>query len=210
MGIDQQAPEGVYRYGKGKVCVLRKDPKEFVMKRGADRQLLSAVQQFYDEELKGEPLQFKNSFYLERGAYSLVSVMDENVNRDPYVVKGMLIDLFDPALPVLAEKVVQPGEQAFLYDVSRVSDPNRPQVLAAAARIYDESHTSNSYSFVAKSPIDTDNVMRVMLPQEPQVTATDAAGQSLQTLQWEWDEKSHTCLIRFENHPDGVKVALRW
>lgn len=210
MGIDQQAPEGVYRYGKGKVCVLRKDPKEFVMKRGADRQLLSAVQQFYDEELKGEPLQFKNSFYLERGAYSLVSVMDESVNRDPYVVKGMLIDLFDPALPVLAEKVVQPGEQAFLYDVSRVSDPNRPQVLAAAARIYDESHTSNSYSFVAKSPIDTDNVMRVMLPQEPQVTATDAAGQSLQTLQWEWDEKSHTCLIRFENHPDGVKVALRW
>lgn len=209
MGIGEQAKEGVYTYGKGKVCLLRKDPKEFVMKQGADQPLLAAVQNIYEKELKST-LQFKNSLYLERGAYRLVAVMDESVNNEPYVVKGTLIDLFDPTLLVMTEKVVNPGEQAFLYDVGRVSDPQRPQVLATAARVYDEERTANTYRFEAKSPIETSNVMRVLLPAMPEVAVTDAAGQALPAIKWEWDEKSHTCLVCFENHPDGITVSFTW
>ena len=40
MGIPQKASEGVYRYGKGRVYVLRHDPKEYVLTQGGDRQLL--------------------------------------------------------------------------------------------------------------------------------------------------------------------------
>lgn len=83
-------------------------------------------------------------------------------------------------------------------------------MLAAAARVYDEERTANSYRFVAKSPIETSNVMRVLLPAMPEVAVTDAAGQALPAIKWEWDEKSHTCLVCFENHPDGITVSFTW
>ena len=62
------------------------------------------------------------------------------------------------------EKQVNPGEQAFLFNIGRVENPGTPQVLATAARVYEENRTSDDYSFVAKSPSNTTNVMRVLLP----------------------------------------------
>jgi hypothetical protein len=55
-------------------------------------------------------------------------------------------------LPVLSEKVVNPGEQSLLYDLSRVSNKKQPKVLASASRIYDVKIMQNNFSFKAKAP----------------------------------------------------------
>ena len=90
----------------------------------------------------------------------------------------MVIDLFDPQLPVLAQKTVNPGEQSLLYVVGRVPNKKQPQVLASASRIYEEKSQTGSYSFVAKSPAKTLNSVRVLLPAQPKETKlTDSAGQ---------------------------------
>jgi hypothetical protein len=125
-------------------------------------------------------------------------------------MKGTFIDLFDPEIPVLKEKSVMPGEQAFLYNVSSVKDRKKPQVLATAARIYDEKTSNKAYSFVAKSPLNTTNVMRVLLPRKASsIEVTDTAGKTIQSKS-SWDESSKTYFLSFENHPDGVHVTLRW
>ena len=211
MGIGAGPAEGIYAYGEGKVYVLRKDPKEFVMEEGGDKELIDRVRRAYEADARAGALAFKNHFYLERGPYDLVSVMDESVSDKPYTVRGRLIDLFDPALPVLDEKRVEPGEQAFLYDIDRVPDPERPQVLAGAARVYEERVGRDRYSFVAKSPARTTNVARVLLPAEPrEVKVTDASGQPLAGARYEWDAASRTCRLVFENSPEGVHVAFSW
>ena len=105
---------------------------------------------------------------------------------------------------MLSEKEVQPGEQAFLYDLDKVADKTRPQVLAAASRQYDETFTDHSFSFVSKSPANTGNVMRILLPKEPNVVNVGV------TSQWSWDASSHTLLLEFENNPNGVMVHLGW
>ena len=121
-----------------------------------------------------------------------------------------MIDLFDPEIPVLDEKQVNPGEQAFLYNIGSVKNPDTPQVLASAARVYDEKVASNEYTFVAKSPLNTTNVMRILLPEKPvRIEVTDAAGKVLE-LDTSWDESSKTCFLSFENNPDGVGVKLGW
>ena len=131
--------------------------------------------------------------------------MDESpVSSEPLVLKGSFIDLFDPSLPVLSEKEVQPGGQAFLYDLDKVADKTRPQVLASASRQYDEMVTSNSFSFVSKSPADTENVMRILLPQAPKQVQVSIASRS------SWDEESQTLLLGFENDPEGVLVRIEW
>ena len=209
MGLEKSPKEGVYTYGKGKIYVQRKDPKEYVLQKNQDAELIAVVKKGYEEDAKAGNLEFKNNFYLERGAYRLVSVLNESVSDEPYVVKGNLIDLFDPNLPVLTEKVVRPDEQSFLLDINKIENPNKPQVLAAAARVYEEKIGESDYSFVVKSPIETTNVMRVLLPKAPKAVVTDAAGKEV-AAKCEWDEASQTCLLGFENSPEGIFVKLNW
>ena len=200
MQIPAKAEEGVYQYGKGRVYVVRQDPKEFVMQAAGDQSLLSVIEKAYGK------LEYKNHFYLERGPYVLAAVVDENaVSSEPLQLNGSYIDLFDPKLPCLKQKTVNPGEQAFLFDIRAVSQKNRPQVLAAASRQSDECIGKKSYSFIAKSPAETDNVMRILLPKKPkEITASCSPFTS------EWDEDTHTLLLQFENHPEGVQVKIEW
>ncbi|MDR3194183.1 MAG: hypothetical protein LBT76_02685 [Tannerella sp.] len=210
MGIDRAAREGSYGYGAGTVCVIRRNPKEFVLAANQDSQLIDRVKTLYEQGARGGKLMFKNSFYLERGPYRIVSVMDESVDDRPYVLTGRFIDLFDPLLPVLTRKEVQPGEQAYLYDLKQADDGGKPQVLATAARIYDEQTVKNSYSLTARSPLNTTNVMRILLPGVPvEYTACNAQGEPVE-VQSAWDSDSKTCFLSFENHPDGIRIELKW
>ena len=200
MQMPQKAEEGVYTYGKGRVYVVRQDPKEFVMQEANDHSLLSVIEKAYGK------LEYKNHFYLERGPYTLAAVVDEDaVSSEPLQLNGSYIDLFDPKLPCLKQKTVNPGEQAFLFNIHAVSQKNRPQVLASASRQSDEVIGKRTYSFIAKSPAETDNVMRILLPKklkEIQVSANQFTS--------EWDADTHTLLLQFENNPEGVQVKIEW
>ena len=200
MGMPEKAEEGVYSYGKGKVYVVRQDPKEFVMQVDGDQAILKVIEQAYGK------LDYKNHFYLERGPYVMVAVVDENaISNEPLTLKGNYIDLFDPNLPCLKEKIVNPDEQAFLFNIDAISKKKQPQILASASRQYDEKIGKRSYSFVAKSPAETNNVMRILLPKEPKDIQV-----SCKEFTQAWDKDTHTLLLMFENNPDGVQVAIKW
>lgn len=202
LGITEGAGEGTYECGKGKVCIVRKDPKEFVMAAGGENTLIAKV-----EELYGDGIEWKNSFFLQRGMYDVAAVMTESVSDESLVITGTLIDLYDPTLPICHTKVVEPGKQTLLIDLDRVEYPQRPQVLAAASRESDEKITDRSYSFVCKSPVNTTNVGRVLLPSEPSSVRINGI-ESFDSS--EWDADSRTYRIVFENNPDGVTVEFNW
>ncbi|HEX5553054.1 MAG TPA: hypothetical protein VFX43_07370, partial [Chitinophagaceae bacterium] len=197
--------------GKGKVYVIRQDPKEFVMNKGGDSAYINLVKTAYQKDAKAGPLEWKNSFSLQRGPYDIVAVMDEAPGDQPTVIKGPVIDLFDPSLPVLAEKTVTPGHQAFLYDIGRIKDKDRPQVLASASRIYEEAPAKEHYSFVCKGPANTMGSMRVLLPSKPlQTLVTDSTGKKVSEVKSSWDEDSKTLYLGFDNSPAGMKVNIKW
>jgi hypothetical protein len=211
LGINAALNKQKYTVGKGAVYVIKEDPKEFVLQAGNDATYLTAVKQAYEKDAKAGELTIKNNFYLERGPYDIISVFDENDDSKPYVVKGPVIDLFDPQLPVLAQKEVNPGEQALLYDLNRITDKSKPKVLASASRIYDAKVQGSSYSFVAKSPVNTLNSARVLLPSKPtEVKVTDSKGQEIKYVKTSWDTSSNTLYLGFENSPEGINVSLKW
>ena len=199
MQMPENAEEGTYTYGKGRVYVVRQNPKEFVMQTGGDKFLLKTIEQAYGK------LDYKNHFYLERDPYVLASVVDESdISSEPLQLRGNYINLFDPKLPCLKQQTVKPGEQTFLFNIDK-ANKKQPQVLASASRQYDEVIGKRSYSFTAKSPAETDNVMRVLLPREPRdIKASTSPFTS------EWDADTHTLLLRFENNPDGIQVKIEW
>jgi hypothetical protein len=200
-------------YGKGQFFVVRRDPKELVMEKDghALAEFLELVNAGYARLSGVGKLKTKNYFYLERGPYTIASVMDESVSSEPLSIKGPVIDLFDPALPVLAVKLVRPGEQAFLYDLSRAAEKGRPAVLCAASRVYEEASTDHSYSFLTRSPSGTRNSMRIKLPAAPTgATITGPGGQVIANKKVIWDAPTNTCLLQFENDCDGIRVRLDW
>ena len=210
MGIPEKAKEGTYKYGKGKVFVLRHDPKEYVLEEGGDKMFVATVAKAYGR------LQQKNSFFLERGPYTLAAVLDEGVVSDePLVLKGDYINLFSPELTYHSEFVVQPGTQAYLFDLSKL-DKKRPQVIASASRQYDEKETTDGFSFISKSPLNTTNIICLYLPkdyQSAQVSCTNAEGQpvehKLNVLEATSTTVSRLLWITFENSPDGVRVEVK-
>jgi hypothetical protein len=121
-----------------------------------------------------------------------------------------LIDLYNPEIPVLEEKQVNPGEQALLFDIDCVDNPSEAQVLATASRVYNEQHTANSYSFNVKGPANTTNVMRILLPCEVKNAGiSDLSGNKIEA-RTKWDKSGKTCFLSFENSPEGIQVQLSW
>ena len=199
-----------YKFGKGRIYIVRQDPKELVMKSGSDEDFLNLVKSAYEKDARAGNLITKNYFYLERGPYDVASVLDESVSSDPLHIKGPVIDMFDPLLPVLSEKIIIPGQQSLLYDLNRIKEKNIPKILCAASRVYDEKKGFHTYSFLTKSPSNTNNVMRVLLPSKPvSVVVKDADGKPMENNN-DWDELSKTSLLQFINSADGINVEIKW
>ncbi len=199
------------KVGQGTVYIVRENPKEFVMQPNGSSHFVDVVKQAYETDAKAGKLLYKNSFSVQRGPYDIVSVMDESVSPEPYTINGPVIDLFDPQLPVLDKKTVLPGQQALLYNVGRAANNKQPQVVASASRVYEEKSTAGSYSFVSKSPVNTVNSMRVLLPAEPKATTlTDSKGTQLADVKTSWDAASHTLYLGFDNSPEGTQVKIIW
>jgi hypothetical protein len=210
LGFKATEKEQRFKVGKGTVYVLRKNPKEFVLQPGESSAYIEIIKKAFEENAKAGKPGFKNSFYLQRGFYDIISVMDEGINNESFTINAPVIDLFDPELPILNTKVITPRHRAFLLNLNRVKEKNKPQVLASALRIYDENVKLNSYSFVCKSPINTTNSMRILLPNAAgQIIITNSNGEKITNVASSRDTASHTACLRFENNPDGIKVDMK-
>ena len=210
MNIKRDENKTQYHYGKGTVYIVKDDPKELVLEANKDTAFFALIKRTY-EAAGNNQLVTKNYFSVERGPYIIASVMDESVSDKPLTLKGLFIDLFNPSLPVLWSKMVQPGEQSFLFDLNTIKNKQTPQVLCAASRVYDEQNDKRSYSFITKSPDSTNNVMRILLPLKPKsVMVKTAGGSVVDNASFDWDEASHTCLLKFMNASEGRSVIINW
>lgn len=208
LGLNANLEEGKYSIGNGALYVLRKDPKEYVLENHNDQFLIDVVSKAY-KEINQEDLVFNNYFYLKRGPYTMISVLDESFSDKPFIKDGHFIDLFNHELPIVKKVVVRPGEQAYYLNLDAIEDNSKPQVLASASRIYNEKTTKNSYSFLAKAPINTTNVMRVLIPAEVKECVIHNRDEKI-VPEWKWDSTSKSLKIIFENDPDGVEVYVTW
>ncbi|WP_153800646.1 hypothetical protein [Foetidibacter luteolus] len=197
--------------GKGWFYLVRKDPKELVLKPDMSAAFTSIVAEGYEKKAHAGKLQTGNYFLVRRGPYVVASVMEESVSAEPLALKGNFIDLFDPLLPLIKQKSIHVGEQGFLFDINQVADKKKPQVLAAASRESDEKISQGSYSFITKSPEATNNVMRILLPAKPvDIKLADSNGVPVTGMQQAWDEATKTLLLQFKNRSEGVQVNIRW
>jgi len=209
LGIPADAKEGTFRCGRGRLIIVRRNPREYAASGGAE-QWRQVVRQAYSL-LPGGAKRWREQNYilLRRGPYAVAAVMDESVSSQPLELKGAWVDLFDPNLQVLHSKTIAPGERAFLLDLSRVPK-EQVRVLASASRIRSERRSAGLYRFASVGPDRTECVTLVRVPSAPRsVTAVDGEGQEVKLLT-EFLPTHSAVRLRYSNSPAGVTVSIRW
>jgi len=199
----QTAPEPV---GEGFVRVAPERPRDLQESaEGAEK-----VRRWVRESLaaKGKKLETQVYLCLRRGPYVIASVLDETLVDDPEVrFAGQFVDLFDPALPVIRERVLHANERALLYDVDWARKENlNPKVLAAAGRVGSEVVEAGGFRFTMRGPAGTTCRARILLQGEP-VAVTFAPDPGYEYM---WDSGSSTLLVSGPNIAQTVNVAIKF
>ncbi len=203
LGLPRKCGEGTHKCGKGLVIVERKHPAWFTRKRENGARLISLLRQAM-EHTGGKLIQ-RNHLLLRRGPYVIAACLDESVTKDPLVLNGRYVDLFDAALPVSSEVTVAPNAQAFLLDLDKVrGEP--PVALASAGRIESWDVDGRTLAYTTTSIADVRVSTRILMPAEPKDITIN--GKPCEDVTW--DAGSGTVLIRHSGGPKPVSVMLSW
>ena len=214
LGIKFHTDQISYKSGKGRIWVIRQDPKELVLKKGAGDTLLNLVKSAYVTKTAEKPLETKNHFMLRRGHYIVAAVLTDNPSKRPLQLDGHFINLYDPELPVISELRLEPGNQALLYDLDREKSSNKVIVLAVAGRVTDSLWHADTKKFTCliKGPVGTINAMRIKLPHEPtgnSIQLSTEDGQMVTIEKMDWDKGSGTLLLKFAHQDGGVHLSIQ-
>ena len=206
-GLPEDAPEGEYDFGKGKFVLLRQSAADISAEKA-----LSDAYRAKVGSLLGLKLD-KNFFSLRRGDYLITAVMDECETDEPYIHKGLFVDLFDPALPVITEKVVRPNEYALLYDLERIRD-RKSAIHGTSIRPEEFEADEKGFLFRGRGA-KCEAAIRLKLPKRPtevEVTITPAEGDPTPVrvpVSFAWEEAGGSVLLTFPNDAGLTEIRGR-
>ena len=203
LGIPSTPDAGEYECGKGRVIVERKHPAYYSRSEEHAEELRNVVRRAV--ETTGGEWKQRNYLQMRRGPYVIAAVLDESVSDEPLTLQGMYLDLLDPELGVHEEVTVQPGQQAWLLDLQRVSGED-PLLLAAAGRVETWEVDGRSVKYQISTPEGIRVSTRIRLEAAPTEVTVD--GVPCEDVRW--DERSRTVLVRHAGRPEGVEVGVRW
>jgi hypothetical protein len=190
LSLPEKPEPGAHDCGHGKLVYLNASPTQLSKSPGGDRAILDLLNQANVPNLRTQ-----NHLVLRRGSYVVAAAMDESASSDPTTIKGRLVDLFDPTLPVVTDPQIRPGAVRLYRDVDAVQ---RPCVIASASRIRDEASDGDAFTFRSRGPAGTRCITRIALKAKPK-HVTVRQGASLYPLTQEWDEASKTLVLRYDN-----------
>lgn len=211
LGLGEK-PEGVHMTGKGAVNWLSMNPIECTeTKAGADKlrqSVKETIKALHGSDLKWEP---KHYFKSKRGPYIIASVLEESITDVPLVIPGPVVDMFDPALPIIHEVSLEPGKQSLLYDVETGRPPKGEiALISASSRVESLTLSDKGFSFVAKGPTNLTATARLYCDAMP-VSAQFVCENKVARAVFEWDEESRTVLVQYKHGSGtGTEVQVSW
>lgn len=204
-GLPAEAPDGSYEIGSGVVRVVREHPANFARKKGGADRLRSVVSDVLQR--KAQSIAWTNYLRVQRGPYLVASVLAESISDQPLELRGTFVDVFDPALPVVRERSLQPGERVLFYDLNWLdATKTAAKVVAAGARVRDEQLNDHTFTFTLRGPEATTCRARIRLPDAPSEITSDPPSQ----IQQVWDEQSRTLWIELANIGANQRVAVKY
>lgn len=203
VGLDRNAKEGCYAFGKGEVLVARKHPAYYTRSKEAADEYRTLIRQA--TEKAGLAYNERNFLKLRRGPYVIAACLEESVSDQPLKLDGLFVDVFDPALPVQKSVTLNPGQRGFLMDLNRL-DPEKAQPIASSSRFESWETLEGGVAFTQTATIGVPGATRIRLPKKPQSMTIN--GQVFSDAVW--DAGSRT--LFFNTPADGAArdIQIKW
>jgi len=203
LGVTQETRKRPEAVGQGFVRILEQQPSALTEQADGPEMVIGLLSEMF--KALGNELKTQNYFLVRRGPFVVASALEESISQEPVRVRGQLIDLFDASLPVVTERILNPGERTLLYDLEWARAHGlTSKVAAAAARVRREKLQGETFTFVLRGPKATHANVRILLARPPlHVTAGPTA-----PIDWKWDEASGTLLLSLDNTGEDVAVSV--
>jgi len=186
--------------GEGTVIGLGLEP--YALSRCGGAKLLRSIVK-YAAGKRGVAYKESNLLMGTRGRYTVAHALDQ-----PETLAGQWIDLFDPRLPALRAKEIAPHTSALLYDIAGLAGPG---ILYSTGELTGKAEEASRTVYTIAGPSLSTGATRLngggLRPVS--VSAYDGAGQTYEVTE-EWQEDSGTLLLRHENLPEGLTIAVEW
>ena len=201
LGLGRHPAEGTYPVGEGRVSVLPVAPA----KLAAEPEASDAYRDLMLSLLGAEK---KESLILRRGAYVITARMDE-VTDEVDELCGSYIDLFDDALAVVEDPLLQPGSVGLWIDTARIDKSEPASLVCLAGRAEKLAVSQRSLSFVSRSPSEMTVAARVWTKRPPKSVSVTADGVKTE-LSFDYEPDSETSYFTFPSggKPIHVKISF--
>jgi len=205
LGLEHRG-SGMYKVGKGVVSFVSRSPAGISTDPAGPEFLLQQCRVAWGQAGHYGWRQ-QNYLALRRGKYLAAACLDETGDDRPLLLEGSFVDLLDPGLPVVKQKLIRPGQRALLVDLGQ--QDKAPSLVAAAARCYQPRSGPHAYSCTLAGPQGVQCAARLLLPTKPTSVTADSGGRPVDIAQ-QWDAASNTLLVTFANRPSGVRLRVGW
>jgi len=187
--------------GRGRLLCVGVPPRFFSQSEMSSHILRTIVR--YACQQTGTPYREQPFLRLTRGRYIVVRTFHQAIK-----IPGPALDLLNPELPVLVVKSVPKDSWALLYDVSDLQG-EVPQLMYCSSAVEKKRESRNNTSLFVQGPLKTQGVARIYAGGHAlkQVEAFDCMGQPVPIESVDQDE---TCLLRYDNLPDGIVIRMEW
>ncbi len=149
----------------------------------------------------GKGLATNGSFCMRRGPFIIA-----HATRKPLNIRGPLVDIFDPELPVRDTVTLLAGQSGLYRDVSNAFHEGLPTLLHATHRLVSQDRPGKRLRFTIRGPAGTPAVARVLCKHlNATIAARDTASHPVRV---EARRDGDTVLLKFPNAPEGVALEI--
>ncbi|MFC4619746.1 hypothetical protein ACFO4N_13605 [Camelliibacillus cellulosilyticus] len=210
LGISPQSEQGIYPIDQGILGFLPLSPDQCAKSKANSDCLRNFIKKSLEESRQGLSLEEKNYFVLQRGPYKIAAVLDESIHDEPLELSGPFVNLFDPRLEVVDKVVLNPNENALLYDLGYQSIKENVRLIAASSRIEELNQTEDGFEMIAKGPEKMKAVARVYCPKQPNTVKMVIDGKPM-PIEWDWHSASRTLFLKYI-HRSGheTTIDVKW
>jgi hypothetical protein len=191
------------RVGGGAVVWLRENPAQLAASAENATRLVQAVK----EVGVGAGMTWRETNYLllRRGPYVIASGLDESIEGEPNVLRGHLVNLFDPELRARDSVTLTPGSRWFLLDLEAVRGRDL-QVLASACKPLVVKRNADSVVLAVEGVAHTQAVVLLHSTNPPR--SVTLAGTPLSGFLYSPHER--LLWIRFANEATPRDLSVHW
>ena len=202
LGLSPQAV-GLHKVGQGCVLYEPQSPSTLAYNPSGAAQVLGLLQTAANAIHL--PVHQARSLVLRRGPYVIAAGLDQASEAAPVTLSGDFIDLFDPDLGESDRFDIKPGTRALRLDLDAIH-ASTPRVLAASAKISQETATAASLSFDFEGIDQTQGAARILILK--QVRTVTLNGKPLEPSQYR--SSGRTLLLHFQNiaAPQRIQVLF--